>query len=100
MTPRGLAIAVALALQLAACGRPPPPGPVRTPEAAAEIAQRALSAAHLDEPIISVDRAGGAWMVITRWRETSMAGHLVTVDAASGKVRLERYRMLQMDRLS
>jgi hypothetical protein len=94
-----LKMAAALLLLLAAaCGRAERSGPVRTAEDAARVAHDALSSANLDEEIISVDRSDGAWMVTTRWRETSMAGHLVTVDAASGKVRMERYRMLQLGR--
>jgi hypothetical protein len=88
--------ATAVFLLVAACGRSERPGPVRTAEDAARVAHDALSSANLDEEIISVDRSDGAWMVTTRWRQTSMAGHLVTVDAASGAVRMERYRMLQL----
>jgi hypothetical protein len=88
-------MAGALAL-LTACGRPAPGGPVRTPDEASQIAQRALKSANLDEEVVGVDRQGPAWVVTTRWRATSVAGHLVTVDAASGAVRMERYRTLQL----
>jgi hypothetical protein len=85
----------ALAL-LAACDRGPPSGPVRTAEQASEIAQDVLRSAGLDEEIIDCRREDGAWVVTTRWRETSMAGHLVTVDAASGKAAVERYRSIEL----
>jgi hypothetical protein len=80
----------------AACGRAPPAAAVRTPEAAAQAAERALDAAHLDEEVVSVDRAGDVWIVTTRWRESSVAGHLVTIDAATGRPTLERYRTVQL----
>ncbi len=91
-------IAAAALVLLAACGRASPAPPVRTANEAADIAQRALRSAHLDEEIVGAERQDGAWLVTTRWRETSMAGHLVTVDAASGKVTMERYRTLQLGR--
>jgi hypothetical protein len=81
---------------LAACGRAEPGGPVRTEDQARAVAQRALNAAHLDEQIVDAEREDGAWLVTTRWRETPAAGHLLTVDAASGRVRFERYRTLQL----
>jgi hypothetical protein len=91
------AISCALAL-LAGCGGPAPGGPVRTPEEASAVARRALAAAHLDEEVVDVERQGDAWIVATRWRETSAAGHLVTVAASNGAVRFERYRTLQLGR--
>jgi len=84
--------AAALVALLAGCGRGEPSGPVRTPMQASEIAQRTLRSAGLDEEVVDARRQGGAWIVITRWRETSAAGHLVTVDARSGKVSVVRYR--------
>ena len=81
---------------LAACGRAQPPSPVRTSGDADDIARRALKSAHLDEEIVSTERQGGAWVVTTRRRESSAAGHLVTIDAASGNVTFERYRTLQI----
>ncbi|MDB5445702.1 MAG: hypothetical protein JWQ97_1019 [Phenylobacterium sp.] len=81
---------------LAACGRAPPAGPVRTPEQARQIAEQTLKSAGLDEEVLGVARQGGGWIVTTRWRETSVAGHLVTVDAATGKVTVERYRSLEL----
>lgn len=93
---RQLLAAAAVAGLLAACGRPAPPGPVRTAMEASEIAQNALRSAGLDEEVIDSRRADGAWIVTTRWRETSLAGHIVTVDAASGQARVERYRSIQL----
>jgi len=93
--PSRLIIAGAFAL-LAACGRAEPSGPVRTSAEANEIAQRALRSAHLEEEIVSTEHRDGAWVVTTRWRESSTAGHLVTIDAASRNVTFERYRTLQI----
>src|SRR5690349_15375350 len=90
-----LAAAAAFAL-LTACGRTEPAGPVRDPLDASRIAQQALRSARLDEEVVSAERDGDAWIVTTRWRETSAAGHLVTVDAANGAVRVERYRTVQL----
>jgi hypothetical protein len=78
------------------CQRPAPSGPVRTADDAADVAERALRAADLDEQIVSTDRQGGAWIVTSRRPETSLVGHLVTVDAASGRITMERYRTLQL----
>ncbi|CAN7351817.1 hypothetical protein LJR225_002090 [Phenylobacterium sp. LjRoot225] len=88
--------AAALIALLTACGRGEPSGPVRTPMQASEIAQRTLRSAGVDEQIVAADRQGGAWIVTTRRRESSLAGHLVTVDAASGSVSVERYRSVQL----
>jgi hypothetical protein len=85
---------LALAL-VVACGRAAPAGPVRTAEAATQRAERALAEAHLDEEVVGADREGGAWIVTTRWRESSVAGHLVTIDAATGRVAMERYRSVE-----
>ena len=90
---RGLSGAV-IAVLLTACGGAN--GSVRTALQASEIAQRELRAAGLDEQVIDAQRQGEAWIVTTRWRETSRAGHLVTVDAASGKVTVERYRSVEL----
>jgi hypothetical protein len=90
--------AAVLAVLPAACGRADLSGPVRSPMRASEIAQRDLRAAGLDEEVIAAERQGDAWLVTTRWRETSVAGHLVTVDAASGKVTVERYRSVELGR--
>jgi hypothetical protein len=84
----------ALILMLSACGGSG--GPVRSPMQAAEVAQRALRAAGLDEEVIDSRRQGDAWLVITRWRESSVGGHLVTVDAATGQARVERYRSVEL----
>ena len=92
-----LLFAISALTLLAACGRDEA-GPVRNATQASEIAHRALRSAHLDEEIVSAQRQGGAWIVTTRWRETSLAGHLVTVDAATGQVRIERYRTIQLGR--
>lgn len=92
---QGLSGAV-LAVLLAACGDAGVAGPVRTALQASEIAQRELRAAGLDEQVIDAQRQGEAWIVTTRWRETARAGHLVTVDAATGKVRVERYRSVEL----
>jgi hypothetical protein len=86
----------ALALLLAACGDADVAGPVRTALQASEIAQRELRAAGLDEQVIDAERLGDAWVVTTRWRETARAGHLVTVNAATGKVTVERYRSVEL----
>jgi hypothetical protein len=88
----------ALMVLLAACGRGPAAGPVRSPMQAVERAQHELRAAGLDEEVIDARRQGDAWLVITRWHETSMAGHLVTVDAATGSTRVERYRSIELGR--
>jgi hypothetical protein len=90
--------AAVLAGLAAGCGRAGASGPVRTALQASEIAQGELRAAGLDEEVIDARRLGGAWVVTTRWRETSAAGHLVTVDAGSGKVRVERYRSVELGR--
>lgn len=84
----------ALILLVSACGRAA--GPVRSPMQAAEVAQRALRSAGLDEEVIDARRQGDAWLVITRWHETSMAGHVVTVDATTGKAVVERYRAVEL----
>jgi len=88
----------ALVLALSACGRDGASAPVRSPLQAAEVAQRTLRAAGLDEEVIDARRQGDAWLVITRWRETSMAGHLVTIDAKTGAATVERYRSIQLGR--
>lgn len=85
-----------LVLVLSGCGGSA--GPVRSPMQAAEVAQRALRAAGLDEEVIDSRRQGDAWLVITRWHETSMAGHVVTVDARTGKAVVERYRAIELGR--
>jgi hypothetical protein len=90
--------AAVLAVLAAACGGSGSSGPVRTALQASEIAQRDLRAAGLDEEVIDARRLGGAWVVTTRRRETSMAGHLVTVDAVRGTVRVERYRSVELGR--
>ena len=90
--------AAVLAGLLAACGRADASGPVRTALQASEIAQRDLRAAGLDEEVIDARRLGGAWVVMTRRREVATAGHLVTVDAASGKATVERYRYVELGR--
>lgn len=89
-------LSAALCLALAACGRREPAGPVRTPLEASEVAQQTLRAAGLDEEVVAAQRQGGGWIVTTRRPETSLAGHLVTVDAASGKVTVERYRSVEL----
>ena len=94
---QGVGVAVA-ALLLAGCGGSDLSGPVRSPMRASEIAQRELRAAGLDEEVIAADRQGDAWVVTTRWKETSRAGHLVTVDAATGKATVERYRSVELGR--
>ena len=90
--------AAVLAVLATACGGSGSSGPVRTALQASEIAQRELRAAGLDEEVIDARRWGDAWVVTTRWRETSMAGHLVTVDAARGTVKVERYRSVELGR--
>jgi hypothetical protein len=85
-----------LAVLLTGCGRADLSGPVRTPMQATEIAQRDLRAAGLDEQVIDARRLGEAWVVTTRRPETWRAGHLVTVDAATGKVTVERYRSVDL----
>jgi hypothetical protein len=96
MSARHPLMALAVALLLAGCGQRAPHGPVRTPMRAGEIAQQTLRAAGLDEAIVDVRREEGAWMVVTRWRESSVAGHLVWVDAATGRTRVERYRSVEL----
>lgn len=91
-----LIAAAFMAASGAACGRSEPSGPVRTPLEASEIAQRALRAAHLDEQVVDARRQGDAWVVITRWPQTSTNGHLVTVDRETGAVRMERYRTVEL----
>jgi hypothetical protein len=86
----------ALAFALAACRPPPEAGPVRTALEASEAAQRTLRAAGLDEQVLDVRPQDGAWLVTTRRRETAAAGHLVTVDAATGQARVERYRSVEL----
>lgn len=89
---------VTLALLSVACGREARSGPVRTALQASEVAQQTLRSAGLDEQVIDARREDGAWLVVTRWPETSMAGHLVTVDAETGAVKVERYRSVQLGR--
>jgi hypothetical protein len=97
MVPRRLRLAASLGFALlAACGSGRPSGPVRTPMQASEIAQDALRSAGLDEEIIDCRREDDAWVVVTRWPQTSMAGHLVTVDARTGAAKLERYRSIEL----
>src|SRR6516165_2555717 len=91
-----LGLALVAATLVSACARHERPGPVRTPLEASEIAQRALRSAHLDEQVVDARREGDAWVVITRWPETSLNGHLVTIDGASGAVRMERYRTVEL----
>lgn len=86
-----------LALTAGGCARGQRDGAVRTPMQAAEIAQRALRGAGLDEQVVGAERQGESWIVTTRWRETPRAGHLVTVNAATGAVTVERYRTLELD---
>jgi hypothetical protein len=90
--------AAVLAVLSTACGRAGPSGPVRTALQASEVAQRELRAGGLDEEVIDARRLGDAWIVTTRRREVSTAGHLVTVDAASGKATVERYRSVELGR--
>jgi hypothetical protein len=87
-----------LAVLLMGCGRADLSGPVRTPMQATEIAQGELRAAGLDEQVIDARRLGDAWVVTTVRQETSRAGHLVTVDAGTGKVTVERYRSVELGR--
>lgn len=94
---RPFLIAAALSLGLAACERQSEAaGPVRTPLQASEIAQRTLRKAGLDEQVVAAQRQGAGWIVTTRRPETSLTGHIVTVDAASGKVTVERYRSVEL----
>jgi hypothetical protein len=90
--------AAVLAVLATACGRAGPSGPVRTALQASEVAQRELRAGGLDEEVIDARRLGDAWVVMTRRRKTPTAGHLVTVDAASGKATVERYRTVELGR--
>lgn len=90
--------AVVLAGLATACGGAGSSGPVRTALQASEIAQRDLRAAGLDEYVIDARRLGGDWVVMTRRREVATSGHLVTVDAASGKATVERYRTVELGR--
>lgn len=96
MRVRSPLVVAALGVLVAACGRGEGPKPVRTPMEAAEAAQRSLRQAGLDEQVVDVQRQDGAWLVTTRWRETSVAGHLVTVEAASGRTSVERYRSVEL----
>jgi hypothetical protein len=82
-----------LAVLATACGRGEA---VRTPMQATEIAQKTLRSAGLDKEVVAAERQDGSWLVTTRWRETPRAGHLVTVQAATGKVTVERYRTLEL----
>lgn len=96
---RSLLSTAAVVLLLTACRRDEgASGPVRTAIQASEVAQRELRAAGLDEEVVAAQRQGDDWLVTTRWRETPAAGHLVTVDAASGKATVERYRTLELGR--
>jgi hypothetical protein len=93
-----LAGATLVLLLAAACDRGQARGPVRSPMQAVERAQHELRAAGLDEEVIDARREGDAWVVVTRWHETSMAGHLVTVDATTGAATVERYRSIELGR--
>jgi hypothetical protein len=94
---RRLALACFAAV-LASCGRDEPSGPVRSPMRASEIAQMELRAAGLDEQVIGAERRGPAWVVTTRRPDRPTSGHLVTVDAQTGAVRVERYRLVELGR--
>lgn len=87
-----------LAAGLVACSGGESAGPVRTALQASEIAQRELRSAGLDEHVIDARREGEAWVVTTRWPQTSAAGHLVTIDAATGEAKVERYRSIELGR--
>ncbi|RAK60098.1 hypothetical protein DJ021_09910 [Phenylobacterium hankyongense] len=93
-----LCAAVLAGLLAAACGPAGPAGPVRSPMRASELAQRELRAAGLDEAVIDARRQGDRWVVTTRRRESSMAGHLVFVDARSGQVTVKRYWSVELGR--
>ena len=95
---RQILCAAVLAGLAAACGPGGAAGPVRSPMRASELAQRELRSAGLDEAVIDARRQGERWVVTTRRRETSMAGHLVTVDAASGQVTVQRYWSVELGR--
>lgn len=95
MSARALALAACASL-LPACAREAPSGPVRSAMEASEVAQQALRSAGRDELVVDARRHGDDWVVTTRWRETSMAGHLVTVDAATGEATVERYRSIEL----
>ena len=87
-----------LAAGLVACSGGESAGPVRTALKASEVAQRELRSAGLDEHVVEARREGATWVVVTRWRETSAAGHLVTIDAATGQAKVERYRSVELGR--
>lgn len=87
--------ALAALLLLAACSGAEPTE-VRTPIRAVEVAQANLRAAGLDEQVVSSNRHGPVWTVVTRSAKSPKAGHVVTVEAATGRVSFEKYQDVQI----
>lgn len=89
-------ILLAAALLLAACA-PRGGDKVRTSFQAVEAAQRSLRAAGIDEQVAASDRHGAVWIVLTRKGDSrNRVGHVVTVEAATGKVSFDRYQSVQI----
>ncbi|HEY8574004.1 hypothetical protein [Phenylobacterium sp.] len=86
---------LAFCLLLAACARSGPTE-VRTPMQAIEAAQAALRAGGLNEQVVAANRTGTVWTVITRSKKSAKAGHVVTVEAATGKASYEPYHSVQL----
>lgn len=94
---RTLALLAGLTI-LAACAPAGKPGEVRTAIRAVEVAQARLRAAGLDEQVLSSDRRGEAWVVVTRSSRSPNFGHVVTVEAADGAVTVDKYHAVQLGR--
>jgi hypothetical protein len=84
-----------LGATIAACAPSPE---VRTPFRAVEVAQATLREAGIREHAVASSKRGGSWVVITRSEKNARMGHVVTVDAATGKVSVERYHSVQLGR--
>lgn len=90
------AAALLAVLALAACS--PPSGEVRTPIRAVEVAQGSLREAGFQEQVLSSDQRGDVWVVITRSEKSPNFGHVVTVEAATGKVSVDKYHSVHLGR--
>jgi hypothetical protein len=94
---RSLALLAALSI-LAACADASKPGEVRSAIRAVEVAQATLREAGFDELVLTSDKRGENWVVVTRSSKTPNFGHVVTVEAATGKVSVDKYQSVQLGR--
>lgn len=82
-----------LALAVTACS---PSKEVGTPFRAVEVAQATLRQAGVHEQAVASSKRGGSWVVITRSEKSHRVGHVITVDAATGEARVEKYHDVQL----